>query len=420
MVSKLLNIFRKPIFRNALILYLVQAVAFLTPLITLPYLARQLSPEGLGLVFVSQSFAVWLTIIIEFGFNFSATREISQHRTNTNLVSSVVAGVFGAKLLLTVAAVFFCGIALFIVPHFQSHPDYLLWSLLNAIPQGWSLFWYFQGMERVTKPALADLLSRVAIIVATFIFINTPSDGWKVLAIQSVGGLLSVVVTLFIVYQEVQWRTPTLRMVKSVLRLGSGMFVYRVAVSLYTTANPFILGLFASNTTVGIYAGAERLSYYAVAPLQPIWRVLFPRMSHLVSHDLQKAKVWMQRFTFAMAGLCFMLASGLWIFAPQIVNLVLGAGYESSVPLLRILVFTIPCIAVSGTLGIIWMVSLGLEKPFNQITICVGATNIILAFILIPLFAAKGLALSVLVAEVLVVTLIIFFLFRTNNTFRVD
>ena len=52
--------FRHPIVRNALSLYGVQAAEMLLPLITVPFLARVLLPEGWGLVVFAQSFSGWM------------------------------------------------------------------------------------------------------------------------------------------------------------------------------------------------------------------------------------------------------------------------------------------------------------------------------------------------------------------------
>ena len=66
--------------QNAAALYGVQFVRKLLPLVIIPYLARTLGPAGWGVVAFTQSIAEFMVLVIEFGFNLSATREIARNR----------------------------------------------------------------------------------------------------------------------------------------------------------------------------------------------------------------------------------------------------------------------------------------------------------------------------------------------------
>ena len=68
---------KKIIAKNYVALLFIQGANFILPLIILPYLVRTLGSEKYGLVMVAQSVALFLTIIVDFGFNISATREVA-------------------------------------------------------------------------------------------------------------------------------------------------------------------------------------------------------------------------------------------------------------------------------------------------------------------------------------------------------
>src|ERR1051326_2269228 len=95
---------RHPVVQNALALYSVQFAEYALPLITVPYLARVLQPAGWGMVVYAQNFSVWLVLVLEYGFSFSATREIARHRDDPKKQADVAAGVIGANALLLVPA----------------------------------------------------------------------------------------------------------------------------------------------------------------------------------------------------------------------------------------------------------------------------------------------------------------------------
>ena len=58
-------------------LLFLQGANYLLPLILLPFLVRVLGTEKYGLVMFAQSTAVILSVIVDFGFNLSGTREVS-------------------------------------------------------------------------------------------------------------------------------------------------------------------------------------------------------------------------------------------------------------------------------------------------------------------------------------------------------
>jgi len=416
---------KNPVMQNAMALYGAQALGFLVPLITLPYVARILNPTGLGLVNFSLSFALWLIILIEFGFNFSATREIAQNRLEPERISAIAAGVMGAKILLIGLAGLVCGLAVLLVPLFSANPQYLFWAFISAIPQGLSPLWYFQGKEKMVKPAVIDISFRLLAMIGIFLLVKQPNDGWKILAIQALSSLCSISIMFFLMYREVDWQKLSFSMIASAMRIGWSMFLYRIAVSFYTTANPFILGLLLPNSTphtaqassIGFYSGASQLIAYAVAPFQPLGRILLPRISYLARHDMARARYWMQRISLAVGGIGLVLGLLVILFAPQIVGLFLGAGYEPAQKLIRVLAFSIPYIAISGVLGILWMVALGLERLFNAITIAAGLLNVVLAFILVPLLGTLGMAIGVVVSELGVVLGLVFVLLRVKYAF---
>ena len=83
----------------------LRAVIVLFPLVTFPYLVRVLGSVGYGKLAAAMSFGQVLTIVLEFGTSFSATREVSRARTDRESVSEIVAGVLGVQALLSLIAI---------------------------------------------------------------------------------------------------------------------------------------------------------------------------------------------------------------------------------------------------------------------------------------------------------------------------
>ena len=146
-----------PVARNTAYLYSIQFANIILPLILVPYLARILKPDGLGLYLFYYALSIWLYTVIEYGFTLFATREVSRERSDRNQLERTIAAVFGAQTLL---AIFIIGLAIIvylIVPQFQQHYEYFILSLIFGIARGFGPLWYFQGQERMKSIAVTEV-----------------------------------------------------------------------------------------------------------------------------------------------------------------------------------------------------------------------------------------------------------------------
>lgn len=387
---------------NAAVLYVLQGAGYVLPLLVLPYLARVLRPDGWGLLVFAQSLAAWLTLVVEYGFNLSATRDIARQRGESNGTGTIVAGVQGAKSALSVLVVVIAAIVGMLVPTFRAHPDYGAWAAVIAVVYGFSPIWYFQGTERLRGPVLLDVLGRVASAAGVFLWVREPADGWIVLALQGMAGAVSTVGATVWMYREVPLRRPSWRGALNTLREARGLFLFRGASGVYTLANSFILGLLSTTQAVAFFGGAEKLMRAVISLLDPISQALYPRMSHLAANDRERAARVVRGSLVLLSGLGLFLAGAVAVAAPLLVRVLLGPGYEPVVPVLRVLAVMLPVVAVGTVLGIQWALPLGRDRMFYRLVIGAGVLNLAAAAWLAPRYGAMGMAVSVVLAQVFV------------------
>ncbi len=396
------HIFESRLVHNITALYAVQMTNYLLPLVTVPYLARVLGPEVWGLVAFVQSLGQYLALIVEYGFNLSATREVARFRDSLERRAELLASVTGAKVVLSLPVLGTAFIVSHLIPTLREHPEILWAGIFWALATAFNLVWYFQGLEQMQLITTLDLGVKTLTLVGILTIVRQPDDGWKVLGLMGTSAAISALTAFILAYREVPLRTPTWEQIIQVLRLGWSMFVFRGAVSLYTVGNTFILGLFVPPQMVGYYTGAERISKASIGLLTPINQALYPRLSHLIHKSRDNAHTLIKISVGVMGLGGVLLGITIFIFAPTIVDTLLGDGYGQTVPALRILSFLPPLIALSNALGIQWMLSLGLDKPFSVIVLCAGLLNIALAILLIPHYAHLGMAWAVVISELFV------------------
>ncbi len=390
---------RHPVVQNALALYSVQFAEYILPMITVPYVARVLQPAAYGLVVYAQNFSSWINLVMEYGFGFSATREIARNRDDRDRHAEIVRGVIGANAFLLLPSILIALVARFTVPAFRDHNWYLWLALVIAVPQGFRPFWYFQGIERMKFPAWLNVAGRACVAVGIFEFVKSPAHGWKVLAMQAGMGVIVTGVIAARMYRDVPFRLPALKQSIDAFRAGWTIFLSRSAVSLYTLANTFILGLFVSSVGVAYYGGAERIVLIVVSLMSPFTQAVYPRMIHLAANNREKASaaIWKGLILFGIVGL--VACGALVAAAPWVIRIVLGRSYLPAIGVLRVASLVIPSVAVSNILGLQWMLPFGMDRAFNRIVVCAGVLNVVLAVILSSRFGPVGTAWSVVASQ---------------------
>ena len=196
------RILKSRITENIAALFGTQMAAYIFPLATVPYLARVLGPLHWGMVAFAQALGLYLSMIVDFGFQLSATRRIARVRHDDKQVEGIVAGVLGAKGILAVV----CIMAVLLLQRFShafQQESSILWAgALSGIGQGFSMLWFYQGLERMRHPATADVVGKGIVCLGVFLCVHKPEDAWKVLALQCMCFWAVAVFQMGMVYRE--------------------------------------------------------------------------------------------------------------------------------------------------------------------------------------------------------------------------
>jgi PST family polysaccharide transporter len=388
--------------RDIASVYGVQMANYIFPLVIVPYLSRVLGPATWGLLAMSLAFGMYGGLIVEFGFIFSASRELAGLE-DRHKIEEIVAGVTGAKIILALVVIAGAFAARIWVPVFAQHP-LLLWAaviselLKAALPN-----YFFYGMQRITTGSLLDISARAASLLGVFFFVRGPLDAWHYFALQAAGALVALVISHWMIYSQFSIRTPRVSDGIRMLKDSWPMFLFKSSHSMFTLGNSFVLGLFAPAQAVGYYAGAEKINAAAVGLLSPLNTALYARTAKLAKTDLVKAAALTRMCLAVMLAVSVVLVVVMWLGAPLIIRIILGRQYGPSASVLRILALRAPMVAWTYVIGFQWLLVLGLEKPFQRVTISALAVNVALATYLAPHFSYIGMGWSVISAELFAV-----------------
>jgi PST family polysaccharide transporter len=385
-------------------LFVLQGANYLLPLIVVPYLVRVLGPEKFGAVAFAQAFSVYFVLIADYGFNLSATREISIYRTDPDKIAEIVSTVMTIKCVLMVLGAVATSAIVASVPRFRH--DWTLYAASYLAVAGSVAFplWLFQGLERMRFVTIFNIAGRLVSIAAIFLWVKQESDYIYAAGFQAGGTLLAGVMSWGVMHLLVPVRLPrpTYATVGKHLREGWHVFISTAAISLYTASNTLILGLLAGNVAVGYFSAAEKLIRAVQGLVRPVSQAIYPHISNLVSQSREVALAFVRTTLRWIGGAGFLASCLLFLLAEPLVGIVLGGQYLDSVPLVQWMAFLPFLIAVSNVFGIQTMLPFGLQKDFSKILISAGIFNLVLIIPLSYFFHAKGAAIAVLLTELVV------------------
>lgn len=405
---------KRRLLSNFMSLSVLQGANYVLPLITLPYLVRVLGPEKYGLIAFAQAFIQYFNILTDYGFNLSATREISIHRNNAQRVSEIFSSVMIIKLGLLVLSFVIMSILVFSFWKFRQ--DWLIYYLTFGMVVGQVLFpvWFFQGMERMKYITFLNITAKLIFTIAIFVFIRQASDYIYVPLLNLFGYWVAGALALWIVFRDfkIAFKVPSYSSLIHQLKEGSIMFVSTVAISLYTTSNVFLLGLFTNNVIVGFYSAAEKI----VKALQGLWtpfsQAIYPIFSKLYYENRTKAQYMLKKILLYTGLITLAISLTGCIFAPFIIKVFFGEAFTPSVNIMQILVFIVFLIGMNNVLGIQGLVAFGFAKEFTLTVIIASITHLILLIIFIPVFKGVGVAIATIATETIIIFIEIIFLKR--------
>jgi PST family polysaccharide transporter len=175
--------------------------------------------------------------------------------------------------------------------------------------------------------------------------------------------------------------------------------VSNLSVTLYTTTNTLILGLFTNNTMVGVYASMEKLVLAIKNLYTPFFQAIFPWVSTKSKNEII---VLIKKLLLPLSSIGLLAFIIIFIGAKPILLIIydnkLISDYSSIFKILgTIAVFS----GLNMLFNTIMLSALKMYKERMKIMLVSGITNVILALILVYYFGIYGIAISVAFTEFL-------------------
>jgi len=406
MVSNLKNISddKKRLLSNFFSLSFLRGANYLLPLITLPYLVRVLGPQKFGLIAFAQAIIQYFVIFTDYGFNLSATREISIHRENKKKVSEIFCSVLLIKFALLVVSFIILSAVVFGFNKFKA--DWGIYYLAFGMVIGQVMFpvWFFQGMEKMKYIATLNILAKLFFTVSIFVIVRHEADYRYVPLLNSLGFIIAGFTGLWVVLRrfKIGFEVPAFAAIRREIENGWHIFISTLAISLYTTSNTVILGIFTNNTIVGYYAAGEKIIRAITGMITPLSQTIYPHICKVASESRERALSFVRKILMLIEVPLFLISIAVLLFARHISNLVLGEHFQESIPIIRILSFLPFIVAASIMLGSQTLLVFGIKRLFSMSIVFPALVHIVFLLFVTPFWGATGVAIVCVFTELLI------------------
>lgn len=389
---------------NVLSLFTLQAATLAAPLISVPYLVRALGPENYGRIAVAQALIQYFVLLTDYGFNLSATRQVSAARSESAQISRLFSAVTIVKLGLLLAGfgVMSCIVSVFSL--FEH--DWPLYLAAYASVVGSVVFpvWLFQGLERMRAVATCQILAQALSLIAIFTLVQGADDYRLAALIQAATTLVAGLFALFSLGRttQVRFMWPGWPFLRTVLADGWHVFLSTVALSLYTNTTTLVLGWLTNPLVVGYFAAADKLVRAVQGLLTPISQSAYPHVARLAAESSEEALAFIRKLLHVQGMATLFVSAVLLVLAGPLVDLVFGPLFAPAKPVLEFMSLLPFLIGVSNVFGVQTMLNFDMKQAFSRIMLASGLLNLALLFPLVTNLGASGAAVSLLITEICV------------------
>lgn len=404
---------RKRTFKNIFFLFINQIATYIFPLITLPLLVKYLGAFGFGRISFGLAFISYFTLLVDYGFNITASRKIAQNKNNPTECYRIFLTTIYTKLFLAAIS----GIALLFItsifPIFQGE-KLIIWTFYFAT-WGLALFpqWYFQGIEKMGNITLINSASKIIYTCLIVFFIKNENDIYWVGLFYSLSYIFPGI-WAFIIAKKIQINehisTRKRIVFKNIifeLKDGKHVFFSTIMSSILLSTSIFILGIFETKEIVGIYSGIDKLIKAALFIYTPITMAIFPIISNELAISEEKGVKLILKFGIPTIITSMILMVGFILMKEFIISLIYPFNFTLYSSIFTILSVWIPFSVINNFIGIQYLCGSGNSKIYGNSFTISGILTIIIMLYLTKEYSYNGTAFSVLIGEAILTLVMI-------------
>lgn len=382
--------------------------SMLFPVITFPYAARVLLPEGIGAINFLNSIIGYIILLTSLGIPLYAVKEVARFSEEKRERDKVTIEILLFSSLLCLLGYVIVWILAHFVPTISSQSSLFYVLSLSILFTSIGANWFYQGIENFKFITVRSLIVKTISAALLFIFVHNPGDlliyGFIIVG-STVGGNLINFIHLrkHVTFSGIEIKE--LNILRH-LRPATQVFILNLIVSLYIQLNSVMLGFMAGDDAVGYFTAGTKISHICVMVISSLGTVLLPRCSHLFHQgDMDGFSRVVGKSLSLTQLLSYPMVVGLIVLAVPLTMIFCGDEYYAAIPVAILNAPVVYIISMTNLMG------MQILYPMDKIKIVIisvsggAVVNLVLNILLIPGLEATGAAIATLAAETMVLIL---------------
>ena len=396
----------KRIIRNTTYLSLAYVGQKFLSFVYFTLIARWAGVFDTGAYVFALAYSTIFTVFVDFGLSQLVQREIAQNPEDTERITQRSLGI---KFFYAIFSTIF---GLVLIHFLTSDPlilrmVYIAMAVMLVDSFNLSIWAAFRGVHRLVYESIAVVLSQAIVLTVgiTGLVLNAPLE---VLIVALLCGSIFTAIfsTTFLRLKLGFWPKFRIRK-KDPPGLGRKAVSFGLAgvfTRIFASFDTVLLRQIVGEAAVGFYAIPNKVVFAAQFIPAAFAASIYPAMSHHYQKDDKKMLgIFEQSFLFLLI-LSIPMTIGLFVLTPIIVEQIFSAEYLPSILAMQILVWGIIFGFTEFPIGAL-LAAIGQQNKNTITRGVVMVINVVLNFILIPLYSFVGTSIAALASYVVLVVM---------------
>ena len=278
----------KSLNKNMIMSTILTISNFIFPLITYSYVARIISPSGIGKVAFVNSVLSYFIYIATLGIPSYGLRECAKLRNDKEKLSKT----FQELLIINLVSTMFAYILLFIViisvnKLYNYKILFLIMSsqiFLNSI----GVEWLYQALEEYSYITIRSVFFKVIGVLLTFILIKSPDDILLYGFLTIFAASANYICNFINIHKYITFKKFKNYNLKKHFKPIFSLLTASIIISIYANFDIVMLGFISSEYEVGLYNAALKIKSILLSLSTAITAVMIPRISYYIQKKDEK------------------------------------------------------------------------------------------------------------------------------------
>lgn len=383
-----------------------QAFNLIAPLVIAPYLIHVCNLDGFGKIGIAFAFALFLILIVDYGFDIKGIKRISEFRNSPKKLQYELVTTLYTKFILFFVSAIIGFLCIFFLPYFNNESYLFLFSLTIVFAQVFNPVWFLQGIEDFYSSSILNASSKVLYVVLIFVFIKEANHYIYVNFLLGISSLTLNILGLIYVLKKNKFHffKPHFEIVFQTLRNDFSLCISQLFLSVRQLSPLFLVGYLFGYNLAGQYKILDQIISLYRTFSQVFLKFFYPQLCFRLNEDKKHALQYWKKYVIILFSGVLLSSLFLFLFSDNVLDFFrVERDKIEDLQILFQLALIVPIVMVFSLSFEQLMFGLHNNKLYFKITFFVTVINLITILLFSYFYNLSGIIASIFLSEILFV-----------------